>query len=62
MAAPGSWRSCGSGDDPKDLQGLAHLTEHMLFLGSEKYPEHGSFDKVGRGPRNYVLLSVMDYE
>ncbi len=29
--------------DPKDKQGLAHYLEHMLFLGTEKYPEVGSF-------------------
>jgi secreted Zn-dependent insulinase-like peptidase len=25
-------------DDPKEREGLAHFTEHMLFLGTEKYP------------------------
>ncbi len=29
----------GSGDDPEDRPGLAHYLEHMLFLGTEKYPE-----------------------
>lgn len=29
----------GSGDDPKDRQGLAHFLEHMLFLGTEPYPD-----------------------
>lgn len=28
----------GSGDDPRDREGLAHFLEHMLFLGTEKYP------------------------
>lgn len=28
----------GSFNDPEDLQGLAHLLEHTLFLGTEKYP------------------------
>ncbi|GAB2717370.1 insulinase family protein [Halomonas garicola] len=31
--------SVGSAQDPDDLQGLAHLLEHMLFLGTEPYPE-----------------------
>lgn len=35
--ASGSWK------DPKDLPGLAHFVEHMLFLGTEKYPEESSF-------------------
>jgi secreted Zn-dependent insulinase-like peptidase len=29
----------GSLDDPWDRQGLAHFLEHMLFLGTQKYPE-----------------------
>jgi len=29
----------GSGHDPKDRQGLAHFLEHMLFLGTDKYPQ-----------------------
>ena len=28
----------GSKKDPKEYQGLAHFLEHMLFLGSKKYP------------------------
>jgi insulysin len=27
---------CGQMDDPPEVQGLAHFTEHMVFLGSEK--------------------------
>lgn len=33
----------GSGDDPKERAGLAHFLEHMLFLGTEKYPEPGEY-------------------
>ena len=29
----------GSLSDPDDAQGLAHFLEHMLFLGTEKYPD-----------------------
>ena len=29
----------GSYDDPADRLGLAHFLEHMLFIGTEKYPE-----------------------
>lgn len=31
--------SVGSIDDPEDHQGLSHFLEHMLFLGTKKYPE-----------------------
>ena len=37
--------SVGSGDDPKDREGLAHFLEHMLFLGTEKYPEPGEYQQ-----------------
>jgi insulysin len=29
----------GSLNDPPEIEGMAHFCEHMLFLGSEKYPE-----------------------
>lgn len=29
----------GSLEDPQDRQGLAHFLEHMLFLGTKKYPD-----------------------
>ncbi len=45
----------GSMDDPKDRQGLAHFVEHMLFLGTKKYPdpgEYSSFIKSHGGSNN----------
>lgn len=33
----------GSTSDPKPLPGLAHFLEHMLFLGTEKYPDEDEF-------------------
>ncbi|MFT5422012.1 MAG: insulysin [Candidatus Endobugula sp.] len=33
----------GSSDDPKDREGLAHFLEHMLFLGTEKYPDAADY-------------------
>ncbi len=33
----------GSRQDPEDRQGLAHFLEHMLFLGTEKYPDAGEY-------------------
>lgn len=35
----------GSGDDPKDREGISHFLEHMLFLGTEKYPEPGEYQQ-----------------
>jgi len=35
----GNWR------DPPGVQGLAHFTEHMLFMGSEGFPAEGEFDR-----------------
>ncbi len=38
----------GSGNDPKERAGLAHFLEHMLFLGTEKYPEAGEYQQFIR--------------
>ena len=35
----------GNGSDPIDRQGLAHFLEHMLFLGTEKYPTAGEYQE-----------------
>ena len=35
----------GHASDPPELPGLAHFTEHMLFLGTEKYPDEGSYQQ-----------------
>lgn len=37
--------SVGLNSDPKERGGLAHFCEHMLFLGSDKYPEESALDK-----------------
>jgi len=33
----------GAALDPPDHPGMAHFTEHMLFLGSEKFPKENSY-------------------
>jgi secreted Zn-dependent insulinase-like peptidase len=35
----------GSMCEPKEFGGLAHFLEHMLFLGSEKYPDPHEYDE-----------------
>ncbi|MBZ5486976.1 insulinase family protein [Halomonas aquamarina] len=35
----------GSAQDPDDLSGLAHFLEHMLFLGTEPYPEPDAYQR-----------------
>ncbi|MEE4277618.1 MAG: insulinase family protein [Halieaceae bacterium] len=35
----------GSGDNPRDRGGLAHFLEHMLFLGTEKYPDPAEYER-----------------
>lgn len=35
----------GSWQDPPEYPGLAHFLEHMLFLGTEKYPIESDYDR-----------------
>ncbi|KAH8413928.1 hypothetical protein KR009_007834 [Drosophila setifemur] len=34
----------GSFSEPQQYQGLAHFVEHMIFMGSEKFPVENAFD------------------
>lgn len=44
MAAAALCVGVGSFHEPENLQGLAHFLEHMVFMGSEKYPRENYFD------------------
>ncbi len=35
----------GSNDDSADFPGLAHFLEHMLFLGTDQFPEAGEYQQ-----------------
>ena len=37
--------NAGHFNDPKNRQGLAHFLEHMLFLGTNKYPDASEYQK-----------------
>jgi insulysin len=39
QSAAGLAVESGSWDDPKEYPGMAHFLEHMLFMGTEKYPK-----------------------
>ncbi|XP_012218457.1 nardilysin-like [Linepithema humile] len=43
-AACGLCVGVGSFSDPPEIPGMAHFLEHMVFMGSEKYPEENNFD------------------
>lgn len=45
----------GSFKDPIETQGLAHYLEHMLFMGTEKYPDENDYSNVSS--RIYFSLS-----
>ncbi|CAB4070343.1 NRD1 [Lepeophtheirus salmonis] len=42
-SAAGLCVGVGSFSDPDELPGLAHFLEHMIFMGSEKFPDENSF-------------------
>ncbi len=55
----------GSFQNPPDREGLAHFLEHMLFLGTEKYPEPGAYQAFisehGGSHNAYTSLEETNY-
>lgn len=57
--------TAGQLDDPVELPGLAHFCEHMLFLGTDKYPDPSGYDKFlaqqGGVTNAYTDLELTNY-
>ena len=55
----------GSGTDPDGWNGLAHFLEHMLFLGTGKYPQAGEYQEFiqsrGGGHNAYTSYDHTNY-
>jgi len=55
----------GSGSDPAGWNGLAHFLEHMLFLGTGKYPDAGEYQEFiqsrGGGHNAYTAYEHTNY-
>ncbi|QPG77399.1 hypothetical protein FOA43_004812 [Brettanomyces nanus] len=53
--------NAGAFNDPPELPGLAHFCEHLLFMGTEKYPsenEYGSYLSKNSGFSNAYTSSL----
>lgn len=65
QAAASMQVAVGSAADPEGREGLAHFLEHMLFLGTEKYPEPDSYQqfisKSGGSHNAYTSLDHTNY-
>ncbi|KAJ8928147.1 hypothetical protein NQ314_019327 [Rhamnusium bicolor] len=55
-AAAGLCIGVGSFSDPKEVPGMAHFLEHMVFMGSEKFPAENDFDSFIK-----VTLKILFY-
>ncbi|OZG72042.1 peptidase M16 [Hahella sp. CCB-MM4] len=52
----------GSGADPKGREGLAHFLEHMLFLGTEKYPQPDEYQAfINRNGGNHNAFTAFEH-
>ncbi|CAF0885381.1 unnamed protein product [Adineta steineri] len=52
--------SIGSLADPRDVLGIAHFLEHMLFMGSSKYPGENEYSKLIEGNGGYSNAFTSD--
>ena len=51
----------GDGSNPEPFWGLAHFLEHMLFMGTEKYPQENDYDEfiTNNGGYNNASTSLV---
>eukprot|EP00929_Paragymnodinium_shiwhaense_P114058 TRINITY_DN82380_c0_g1_i1.p1 TRINITY_DN82380_c0_g1~~TRINITY_DN82380_c0_g1_i1.p1 ORF type:complete len:1178 (-),score=331.73 TRINITY_DN82380_c0_g1_i1:149-3682(-) len=50
----------GSFDDPPEYLGLAHFHEHMLFLGTEKFPDESEYEQFLKDRGGYSNAYTAD--
>ncbi len=52
----------GSRQDPRDREGLAHFLEHMLFLGTDKYPDADAYqDFISAHGGNHNAFTAFEH-
>ena len=55
----------GAASDPHEYYGTAHFLEHMLFMGSEKYPEQNDYAEYiknnGGNANAYTGMTMTNY-
>ena len=51
----------GSLADPIEYQGMAHFLEHMLFLGSKKFPVESFFDNFLHFSHTFLHRCLIEY-
>ncbi|KAK9862426.1 hypothetical protein WJX84_001898 [Apatococcus fuscideae] len=56
----------GGFSDPLFMQGMSHYLEHMLFMGSEKFPDENEYDSYlaskGGGANAFTEMEVTNFQ
>ncbi len=55
------WYKAGSADDPQGLSGMAHIAEHMMFKGTERFPDDTFSRTVSRLGGRENAFTARDY-
>lgn len=55
------WVKAGGADDPRDMLGLAHFLEHMMFTGTPNFAEGQYDDVVHRHGGEHNAFTTYDY-